>query len=155
MNVVYRKTDKGQTEIGTRAFGLSLRLRQALILVDGRKTDGEISKLILADAASALSTLLDQGFIEAVRTRVDVPPAVVTAPSQPAMSVDTLKREAVRYLLDKLGPNAERLAIKLERAKNLAEVQPLLATAVQALRGGGRNAQADEFTARFVTPLQG
>jgi hypothetical protein len=154
MSTIYCKTDKGQAEIETRAFGLSPRLRQTLILVDGRKTESDLTKLIPADPAFALSALLAEGFIDVACTVVDLPLEPVAAPHQPAVSVDRLKREAARFLIDKLGPSAEGLAIKLEGARTLAEVQPLLAGAAQTLRSVGRNPLADEFIARFVTPLQ-
>ena len=46
---VYRKTAKGMAEIETRVHRLAPRLRGALILVDGRKTDDELATLILAE----------------------------------------------------------------------------------------------------------
>jgi hypothetical protein len=155
MSTIYCKTDKGQAEVETRAVGLPPRLRQALILVDGRKTDSDLAKLILADPAVALSTLLAEGFIDVACTATDLPLEPVAVPHRPALSVDALKRAAARFLIDKLGPSAESLAIKLERAQTLPELQPLLAGAVQALRNAGRSALADEFIARFVAPLQG
>ena len=64
MSTVYRKTAKGQAEIDTRAHRLLPRLRQALILVDGRKPDTELEKLILADPKATLESLERDGFIE-------------------------------------------------------------------------------------------
>jgi hypothetical protein len=154
MSTIYRKTDKGQAEIETRAFGLSPRLRQALILVDGRKTEADLCKLTLADAPT-LAALLAEGFIDVTGPAVDLPLEPVATPGWPAASADVVKREAARFLIDKLGPTAEGLAIKLERARNLPELQPLLASAAQTLGNAGRNALADEFIARFITPLQG
>lgn len=148
MSIVYRKTAKGLAELETRAFGLSPRVRQALILVDGLKTEAELDKLILADPFIPLGALLVEGFIEVARVVVDVPLARTAR-------VDDFKREAARFLIDKLGPTAEGFAIKLERAKTLPEVQPLLVGAAQTLRDVHRDALADEFIARFVAPLQG
>jgi hypothetical protein len=147
MDAVYRKTNKGQTELDTRAFGLSPRLRLALILVDGKKTAADLEKLILADPFIPLGTLMSEGFIE-------VAAEVTQAPPQPTMSVDVLKRKAARFLINKLGPTAEGLAMALERADGLTELQPLLASATRTLRNVGRDALADEFIARFVTPLE-
>jgi hypothetical protein len=147
MSIVYRKTAKGLAEIETRAFGLSPRLRQALILFDGLRTEAELDKLILADPFVPLGALLADGFIEVARAAVD-------APLQRTARVEDVKRDAARFLIDKLGPTAEGLAIKLERAKTIPEVQPLLDSAAQTLRGVNRDALADEFIARFVTPLQ-
>jgi hypothetical protein len=167
MSTVYRKTEKGQTEIETRAFRLLPRLRQALILVDGKRSDAELAKLILAEPEVTLATLLADGFIEATGLAVDIPipaaPATVpqgaipaasaagAAPRRPAASLDVLRREAVRFLNDKLGPAAEGIAMKLERAKTMPEVQPLLVSAAQLVRNVSGKAAADEFVARFLS----
>jgi hypothetical protein len=159
MSTVYRKTEKGQAEIDTRAFRLLPRLRQALILVDGRRTDAELGKLILAEPGVTLAALASQGFIEAVATNEPSRSAErgstaaqgpAAAPSK-AASPDSLRREAVRYLNDKLGPAAEGIAIKLERAKTMADVRPLLVTAGQLVRSVRGAAAAEEFTARFLS----
>ena len=68
MTSVYRKTDKGFTEIGTRANRLAPRLRQALIMVDGNRTDDDLAKLILSQPAETLAILLEQGYIELAAT---------------------------------------------------------------------------------------
>ncbi len=46
MATIYRKTAKGHSEIETRAHRLAPRLRSALIMVDGRRSDDEVRKLI-------------------------------------------------------------------------------------------------------------
>jgi hypothetical protein len=160
MSTVYRKTAKGQAEIDTRVHRLLPRLRQALILVDGRRSDSELATLILADPAATLASLLADGFIEAIAILDDArtaeraaPPAVAPAAAaapRKAASSDQLRRDAVRYLNDKLGPAAEGVAMKLERAKTSAEVRPLLAGAVQLLRSIHGAGAADEFAARFL-----
>jgi hypothetical protein len=156
MSIVYRKTDKGQAEIETRAFRLTPRLRQALILVDGRKTDDELSRLIAADPAATLAALCNDGFIEAIATLADAPEPrkPEAAPAAEVMrkpaSIDSLRRDAVRMLNDQLGPAAESIAMKLERAKSMAELRPLLASAAQVL-GNFRGAEAARtFSARFL-----
>ena len=42
MATIFRKTEKGQREIETRALKLAPRFRSALILVDGRRSDAEL-----------------------------------------------------------------------------------------------------------------
>jgi len=152
---IYRKTDKGHAEIETRTHRLLPRLRQALIVVDGRKSDDELAKLIL-DPKATLAALLADGFIEVLTTVADRPaPAAVVAPAAaPARridSVDGLRRESVRYLNDKLGPAAEGIAMKLERAKSMPELRPLL-TAAALLLGNIHGASVrDAFVARFLS----
>jgi hypothetical protein len=159
MSTVYRKTDKGQAEIETRAFRLPPRMRQALILVDGRRTDAELTKLILAEPDATLAALAQQGFIEVIATIDDERTAERAAalpaapePRKPAPpSPDQLRREAVRFLTDQLGPAAEGISIKLERAKSMAELRPLLVSAAQLLRSARGASTAEAFTARFLS----
>ncbi len=164
MSTVYRKTEKGVNEIATRALRLGPRQRSALILVDGRKTDVELAQLILADPAGTLASLLADGFIEVLTTLADrpaerpperkaAPPA--TAAPRPAASdsaaFESLRRDAVRALNDQLGPAAEIVAIKIERAKSMPEMQPLLVQAAKLLRNMRGSAAAEAFAARFIT----
>ena len=60
MSTVYRKTAKGQAEIDTRAYRLLPRLRQALILVDGRAPTPSWPSMILAEPAVTLSHAADR-----------------------------------------------------------------------------------------------
>ena len=130
MSTVYRKTDKGVSEIETRAFRLLPRLRQALILVDGRKTDAELAKLILAEPEATLATLQAEGFIEKLATVADAPPerkadvaGAAAAPVRKAVvSVDAIRRDAVRYLNDQLGPAADRVLDVQWRTEHLASL---------------------------------
>lgn len=162
MSTVYRKTDKGQAEIETRALRLVPRLRQALILVDGRRSDAELSGFIAGDAAATLASLVADGFIEPLVTLADPTPEARPAASNPAaaassgvprktVSVESTRRDAVRFLNDQLGPAAESIALKLERAKTVPEMQPLLVAAAQVLRSARGDGVADAFIARFVT----
>lgn len=163
MSTVYRKTAKGQAEIDTRAHRLLPRLRQALILVDGRKPDTELEKLILAEPKATLESLERDGFIEVVSTQPDAPaerraetsaspaPAPATAPRKAVVSVDAIRRDAVRHLNEQLGPAAEGISIKLEKVKAMPELRPLLVTAAQLLLNVRGAAAAQAFADRFLS----
>lgn len=163
MSTVYRKTAKGQSEIETRAFRLLPRLRQALILVDGKRSDDELAQMIFAEPRATLEALRADGFIEVAATMADTAPvrepaAAAAAPAPvlprkaaaPSASPETLRREAVRYLNDQLGPAAEGLAMKLERAKSMVELRPLLVTAAQLISNVRGASAAQAFRARFL-----
>lgn len=151
MSIVFRKSAKGLSEIETRAFRLPPRLRQALILVDGRKSELELAALLGPEAQATLAALRDGAFIEALVTVADAPPAPPTAaPRKPARPVETIAREAVRQLTEQLGPAAEGIAIKLERARTHDELQPLLVGAAQLLKTVRGAAAAQTFAARFL-----
>lgn len=157
MATTYCKTSKGVTEIETRAFRLAPRLRSTLILLDGKRTLDELRGLITQGLDESLQALVDGGFIEPVavpdpvRTAPRPTPAPRPAPPEPA-SADFLaaRREAVRTVNEQLGPVAETVAIKMERATHAAELRPLLATAAQLIFQvrGAQAAQA--FRARFM-----
>ena len=174
MATIYAKTPDGLNEIETRARKLSPRLRSALILVDGKRSESDLSKLV-QQADETLQALLEQGLIEAVATtsskasRDAGPPSVPGPASVPGpMSVPgpsslpggtavldlaTTRREAVRAINDLLGPEAEMLALKIERANDELALRAALERAVAYIanaRGGGAAAQ---FTARFLIGL--
>lgn len=171
-STVYRKTGKGQAEIETRAHRLMPRLRTALIVVDGRKTDEELAKLIPGDAQATLAALLADGFIEVASVQAAMPaqarpeppaaasgaptaaPATAAAPAaapqRKPMPMELLRRDAVRFLNDRMGPSAEGIAIKLERAKTMGELRPLLVSAAQLLASFHGAAIAKDFADRFL-----
>jgi hypothetical protein len=163
MNTVYRKTPKGIGEIETRALRLVPRLRSALILVDGKKSDDELAPLIAGDAAATLAGLLADGFIEVLATLAERPASRVAEnrsaaaapsrrePASGATTFETVRRDAVRQLNDLLGPVAEELAIRIERSKSMPELQPLLVQGAQTLRNLRGAAVAEAFAARFIT----
>ena len=68
-NATYVKTGKGQQEVQSRAYGLPLRSRTLLIMVDGRATAGMIidkgKAAGNAAAYTAMQELEAQGFIVA------------------------------------------------------------------------------------------
>lgn len=64
MSNVYRKTERGQTEIATRQYKLAPRLRSALVVVDGKRSQLELAAMIAGEAQETLQALLEAGFIE-------------------------------------------------------------------------------------------
>ena len=72
MPTIYRKTAKGFAEIETRAHRLTPRVRSALIVVDGRKSDTELA-ILVPQAAESLAMLAEGGFIEAVVSHTPPP----------------------------------------------------------------------------------
>ena len=157
MPIIFRKTSKGVAEIETRANRLPPRVRSTLILVDGKRDSEDLKSLVSQKAEEALQTLVDQGFIEAVgetmRVAPPLAPPVAAAPAA-AYAVatpdfETLRRNAVRALNDALGPAAASLAIRMERARSMVDLQPLLGQATQLVAGARGQAAAEAFAARF------
>lgn len=159
MTTIYRKTAQGQNEIETRARRLTPRVRSALILVDGKRSDDELRSM-MPQADEALAELASAGLIEVLVARPAAAPvdiAIATGPAALEIDVPTLRREAVRALNDLLGPQAEGLALKLEKVRDVDELRTLLERAVTYIstaRGGGPAAQfANRFLSRLEPPL--
>lgn len=166
MVTVYRKTAKGTAEIETRAHRLPPRLRSALILVDGKRSDGDLRALIGAAGDDALRSLADDGFIEVISVAdtkraapgpAAAPPAAApaadpgTAAPSTTSSADVAlrRREAVRAVNELLGPMGESLSIRLERAKSIDELRKLLEQALPVIAGARGRDAARAFADRF------
>jgi hypothetical protein len=158
MASVYRKTAKGLSEIETRANRLVPRLRTSLILVDGRRSDDDLRALIAGDAVEVLGALLADGYIEVIASTpppraappAAAPPPVPAAAGASPRKFEELRRMAVRYLNDQMGPSGESVALKIEKAQNVRELTAQLETATQYLRASRGEAVAREFAARFL-----
>ncbi|MBK9133652.1 MAG: hypothetical protein IPM15_04675 [Betaproteobacteria bacterium] len=156
MATTYCKTSKGVTEIETRAFRLPPRLRSTLILLDGRRTLDELRTLVSQGLDENLQLLLEGGFIEAIATVEPRPAPRATAAPRPSApepaGADFLavRREIVRLLNDQLGPVAESVAIKMERAANAAELRPLLNHAAQLIYQVRGASAAQAFRSRYM-----
>lgn len=153
MSTTHRKTAKGQTEVETRANRLQPRLRQVLILVDGRRSDEEFAKM-LPGAPELLAELEAGQFVEVVAMSLDqaaprpAPPPL--APPPPPRTFEQRRGAAVRNFIDLVGPMSEALAIKMERTTTLAELRPLLEVA-RSIIANARGAQAAaDYTARHI-----
>lgn len=153
MATIFRKTAKGIDEVQTRAHRLTPRARSALILVDGLRSDDDLAKLITVQAAETLQSLLEGGFIEATATVAPVPaPAAPIAPplARPAMNFELVRREAVRRLLDQVGPTlGEPLAMRMENCNNIEALRPILVTA----RGVIANLRGERAAADYIAAL--
>ncbi|MGL6110881.1 MAG: hypothetical protein ACRC2B_12385 [Rubrivivax sp.] len=173
MSIIFRKTAKGVAEIETRANRLSPRVRNALILVNGQRDVAALKGLMPQQVDESLATLLEQSLIEVVGASVTDsgpqhalpdeavktlgrPPADVKAATSHAPqasttsgpSFTTRQRTAVRALHDAIGPSAESLAIRMERARNEAELRPLLQMAVQVIGDARGRSAAEAYATR-------
>jgi hypothetical protein len=165
MATVYRKTDKGQAEIETRAHRLVPRLRTALILVDGKRSGDDLAGLIANEPAQTLQTLLEQGFIEAfevapsrsaapARPPVETPPAEAAPPAGDPKAFERRKREAVRFLTEQVGPMAEAIGIRIEKTSDWTQLLPALQLGQQILTNTRGAGVAGEFGRLFIdTPV--
>jgi hypothetical protein len=138
MSRTHRKTPKGHAEIDTRARRLTTRMRSVLILVDGRRSDQEIVRLLGPDSADLLVELAWQNYIERVdqasavdsrvppRSKRSRPPAVVLPATTEGAAFADLRQRASRRLTDQLGPFAQLLAQRMEQSQTAHDLEPLL-----------------------------
>jgi hypothetical protein len=164
VGTVYRKTDKGQTEIATRAYRLVPRLRSALILVDGKRSDEDLNKLILPPADGVLATLLGDGFIEALggaqepaaaaasAAGATVPPVAPPPPAPVTLSLDETRRRAVRWISDRLGPYGDPLNMRIEKVKTQDDLRAALELADSFVRQQLGAVRSQEFRLHVGLP---
>lgn len=158
MGTIYRKTEKGQAEIATRQFKLVPRLRSALILIDGKRNDDELRKLIATQAEETLQALQDEGFIEAASVIAERPAAKSAATAQAATATEggrtpeESRRRAVRWIADRMGPLGDMVNMRIEAAKSPEDLQAALLSARNVIRDQLGAARALEFQDEIITP---
>lgn len=169
MSIIFRKTAKGVHEIETREHRLPPRVRNALILVDGNRDVAALQALMPQQIDGTLEMLLQQAFIEVVGRSAAAPssraaqeerrpgiappaavPAMAAAPvvSAPAVPFNVRQRAAVRDLNDAVGPMAEMLAIRMERARDETDLRPLVQAASQMIGNTRGRSAADAYAKR-------
>jgi hypothetical protein len=153
-------------------------------MVDGTRTDVELSAVIRSEPEETLRWLTESGFIEpaggsantsvwgasvanslspghstlgtAMDGSVTQPqktgaPAVKREPTPASrLPIEQIKRESVRALNDAMGPNAEGLAIKMERARSREELKPLLDLAQRNIANARGEKAAQVFFDKFI-----
>ncbi len=149
-NAVYRKTVLGTAELTGRSLGLRAELRRLLILIDGKNTvarlatfvrSPEIESLILELQAIGVIDASDGSTIalQAPATAVGSSTTNVAAAQPDAGLAPTQEQflaartTAVRFVNELLGPSAETLAIKLERARDARELRDAVNQVKQSL----------------------
>jgi hypothetical protein len=169
--VVYAKSSKGVAEVAERTGGLSLSARRVLIMIDGKRSVRELAPLLKPGEIDGVIALLEaQGYIQrrsepddtflAARTNV-APDAAIRSPGPPTLDVptggheipeernlvtiDEAKRRAVRELHDRLGPDADLMATRIERCRTAEELRDRLREAERLVAGFLNEAAAQDF----------
>lgn len=164
MSIIFRKTAKGVHEIETREHRLPPRLRNVLILVDGRRDVATLRGLVPQQVDDVLNMLVEQAFIEAAGQAAPAPApraaddariqgtvSPVAASSAPSQPFNIRQRAAVRDLNDAIGPMAEALAIRMERARHDADLRALVQTAVQLIGNSRGRSVAEAYAKRHAS----
>jgi hypothetical protein len=171
--LVYAKTPKGTAEVAARGGGLTMAARRILIMIDGKRSLGELSAMLRSSEIDSVINLLEtQGFIQRSSGASGGPPTVFgntrmddpareqpretlevntvgnDSDERPLLTIEEAKRRAVRELNDRLGPEAEIMSVRLEQARTADELRDRLREAERLVAGLlGEAAAADYLRA--------
>jgi hypothetical protein len=108
---IFCKTEKGQQEVSHRRFGLDMRQRRILIMMDGTKSLSAIKEMMPSDGlGSIISFLVEQGFVASTdKTGRNASVAMVES----ASALDTAR-------MNRTGP-AQRIAAAAAPRRSPAE----------------------------------
>jgi hypothetical protein len=135
-SLVFHKTARGAEEIAGTARTLASKLRRALILVDGAKSVADLAPMFRqGEIDSILEELQAGGYVSLEGGGAAAfGQATEEAPTANGLHhFDEAKRAAMREVMDRLGPNGDTLAVKIERAASPAELRAVLAEAERVL----------------------
>ena len=134
-SLIYAKTPKGVAEVGARSAQLSMVARRVLIMMDGKRTVVELAVFVRAGEIDAIITQLESAGL--AERAGEVAPRTVSAPAAPApaavaapvpderdlapITLEEAKRRAVRELNDRLGPEADVMAMRIEACRSIDE----------------------------------
>lgn len=123
---VYAKTDLGHEEVATRVRHIPARMRTMLIMVDGRSSAGQLlaNHPTPDEARGYLESLLEGGFIAAQTAPAAAAPASLAAGASATGSANLgeVKQVVTRLLLDFIGPDAEYIAMRIEKITSRDEL---------------------------------
>ena len=154
---IYRKTEKGRTEIATRANKLGMRERTMLIMVDDKTPrSGLLARSAHPSTGDILDALLAQEFIEvdtgAAPAVKAAAPAAEAAPAAPVaapveVSLTSASRFACRSLVDIMGPAADDLTALIEKSRSPEDLAIVLEKCRVILQGMVGKQKAETFWA--------
>lgn len=141
----YRKTDSGLREIASRAHRLGHWVRFALIMVNGRRTESELSSLIGHSGPDTLRELVELGLIEPVP--VTDSPTTVQGDVEPVLFVplELARARGLVWIAEEFGHKGAPLTRRLARAETLAELHHALALTERFLRRIQGTQRAHQF----------
>ena len=161
--LVYSKTPIGVAEISLRSAQLTMATRRVLIMIDGKRTVDDLSIVVKpGEIAAVIANLEGSGLIQRVShfAALDVP-TIYGRDSETGLgglstsgdlderdaspiTLEEVKRRAVRGLTDRLGPSADYLAMKLEECRSIEEFRYCVREAERVVSSAlGRNAAQD------------
>ena len=161
---IYIKTPKGIEEVERKAHGLAPKARRVLITIDGKRDRAGLEAIFPpAVLGPVLDDLVAQGLIREVAgepaTGPAVAPAAAGVASQPAFVptagplsrlpigsfLAAQKAAITTALYEALGPDAEPLIIKVEKARSLQDLAALASSFEELVAKIGGRKKAEAF----------
>src|SRR5262245_4423984 len=152
--LVYAKTAKGAAEVASRSGAVSLAARRVLIMIDGKRTIAELAPLARTGEISTIVEQLEtQGLVHPVQAGAPAPASVWAQPEagdefaedRLLGNFESAKRRAIRELADRLGPDAEVMATRIDHCRGTEELRQRLHEAERLVAGLLGEMQAQEF----------
>ncbi|HUL64509.1 MAG TPA: hypothetical protein VLW55_07815 [Burkholderiaceae bacterium] len=152
--LVYAKTAKGAAEVASRSGAVSLAARRVLIMIDGKRNIAELAPLARTGEISAIVEQLEvQGLVQPVQvgaagtTSIFAPPEAGEEFGEDRLvgNIDSVKRRAIRELADRLGPDAEVMASRIDHCRSTEELRQRLHEAERLVAGMLGEMHAQEF----------
>jgi hypothetical protein len=161
--LIYAKTPKGVAEVAARSALLSMTTRRVLIMMDGKRTVSELALLVRPGEIDTIIAQLEgaglaQRAAEEAReagplngrgpdadTPATVNPAVMDERDLSPITLEEAKRRAVRELNDRLGPEADGLAIRIENCKTIEEFRERVREAERSVSAALGAAAAQDY----------
>jgi hypothetical protein len=153
--LVFAKTAKGIAEVNARSGVVPLAVRRVLIMIDGRRTVADLAPLAQpGEIGSVVEHLEAQGLVHLAPAGAptSLPGGAPQADASEDVSDDRLvasfeavKRRAVRELSDRLGPDAEVIAVRIEHCRGTEDLRQRLQEAERLVAGMLGDAQAQDF----------
>src|SRR5262249_7287182 len=152
--LVYAKTAKGAAEVASRSGAVSLAARRVLIMIDGKRTLAQLAPLARTGEISAIVEQLEtQGLVQPVQagaaatTPMFAPPEAEDEYAEDRLggNFESVKRRAIRELADRLGPDSEVMASRIDQCRSTEELRQRLHEAERLVAGMLGEMQAQEF----------
>lgn len=150
--LLYVKTPKGIEEITSRKYALPARQRQVLVMLDGKRSRGEIADLLPGgEAESLLEKLISGDFIVPLQTvaqaelAAGAPPAKTAAPQDDAERFEMAKNFMRNTVQTFLGVMGSGFISQVNKCTNFDDLRRNFGAWKEAmmLTGDGRKQLAD------------
>lgn len=134
------KTAKGREEVERKAYGPAFKLRQILIMIDGKRDLALLQGILPPKAVPAIvAELLKDGFVEAMEVQATPAPASVTpasaAPADPDEDPFMLGQTFMINMAKRiLGVAGDAISVKLRAVPDAAALRALIPEWRSAIR---------------------